>query len=222
MVKSCLFCIQNFPCSVSFQCMLGVGVKVWTKNFQNLSFGGQTHFGMPRGDQMSLAPNEPIQNGFRANVHTDCMHWKLNKHGQVCLQNKQLPTKTPVELENRGAHIQDFMMWFQQLLFLHYNFAYGTLWWYTLEYNNIGASTYHALGWALWNFHRGHANDTIYRSTILASCHWRIGPIYSPEVAVLLRQQLHTKNRATHLRSFVINCQWIKWHPTLSPCYNIT
>ena len=169
----------------------------------------------------------PPMNRYRmvsvqTSTRTPSMHWKLNKHGQVCLQNKQLPTKTPVELENRGAHIQDFMMWFQQLLFLHYNFAYGTLWWYTLEYNNIGASTYHALGWALWNFHRGHANDTIYRSTILASCHWCIGPIYSPEVAVLLRQQLHTKNRATHLRSFVINCQWIKWHPTLSPCYNIT
>ena len=31
-VGSPLYCIEHFPCSVKFQCMLGGSVEVWTKN----------------------------------------------------------------------------------------------------------------------------------------------------------------------------------------------
>ena len=48
MVGSWLSCLQNFPCSVSFSCMLGVGVEVWTKIILDQFFEDQTHFGMPR------------------------------------------------------------------------------------------------------------------------------------------------------------------------------
>lgn len=33
LVKRWLFCIQKLPCLVSFGCMLGVSVEVWTKQF---------------------------------------------------------------------------------------------------------------------------------------------------------------------------------------------
>ena len=38
--------------------MLIALVEVWTENFQISDYEGRTHFGMPRGDKMSLAPNE--------------------------------------------------------------------------------------------------------------------------------------------------------------------
>ena len=53
-----LFCIQDFPCLVSFQCILGGSVEVWMKDILYWFIEGQTYFGMPRGAKMSLALNE--------------------------------------------------------------------------------------------------------------------------------------------------------------------
>ena len=44
LVWSWLFCIQRFPWWVSFRYMLGVSVKVWTKNRLFWFIEGQTHF----------------------------------------------------------------------------------------------------------------------------------------------------------------------------------
>jgi hypothetical protein len=44
---------------VNFQCILGSSIKVQTKNILYRFIEGQTHFGRPRGDIMSLALNEP-------------------------------------------------------------------------------------------------------------------------------------------------------------------
>jgi hypothetical protein len=41
-------------------CMRGGSVEVWPKNILYRLIEGQTHFGMPRGAEMSLALNEPI------------------------------------------------------------------------------------------------------------------------------------------------------------------
>jgi hypothetical protein len=56
---SWLFCKQHLPCSVSFQCILGGCVEVWTKSIVCRFIEGQTHCGMSRGPKMSLALNEP-------------------------------------------------------------------------------------------------------------------------------------------------------------------
>ena len=45
LVGSRLFRLQNFPCSVSFWCMFGGHVEVWTKNLLCRFIEGQTHFG---------------------------------------------------------------------------------------------------------------------------------------------------------------------------------
>ena len=55
LVGSWLFWIQDFPCSVCFWCMFGVGVEIWTK-FLNHFIEGQIHFDMLWGARMSLAP----------------------------------------------------------------------------------------------------------------------------------------------------------------------
>ena len=59
-VGSWLFCLQKLPCLVSFWCMRGGSVEVWTKNILYQFMKGQTHFGMQRGAKMSLALHEPI------------------------------------------------------------------------------------------------------------------------------------------------------------------
>jgi hypothetical protein len=48
LVTSWLFCLQNFPCLVSFWCMRGGSVEVWAKNILYRFMKGQTHFGPPR------------------------------------------------------------------------------------------------------------------------------------------------------------------------------
>jgi hypothetical protein len=53
LVGSWLFCLQNFPCLVSFWCMHGGSVEVWTKNSLYRLMKGQTHFGMPRGAKIN-------------------------------------------------------------------------------------------------------------------------------------------------------------------------
>ena len=40
-------------------------------NFLYQFVEGQTHFDMPRGNITKLAPNEPIENVLRSNLHTD-------------------------------------------------------------------------------------------------------------------------------------------------------
>ena len=61
LVMSWLFCIQNFPCSVSCWCMLGVTGEVWTKNNLYQFIGGQTHFGMPGGAEIIW----PLMNRYK-------------------------------------------------------------------------------------------------------------------------------------------------------------
>ena len=41
---SWLFCLQSFPCLVSFRCMFGGRVEVWTKNILYWFIEGQTRF----------------------------------------------------------------------------------------------------------------------------------------------------------------------------------
>ena len=48
---------------------------------------------------MSLVSNEAIWNVLRSNFHTTSKHAsKLTEHEKLCMQNKQLPAKTLVEL----------------------------------------------------------------------------------------------------------------------------
>ena len=54
-----LLCIQHFPCLVSFRCMLGANAEVYMKNILHLFIDCQPRFGIPRGDKMSLALDEP-------------------------------------------------------------------------------------------------------------------------------------------------------------------
>ena len=55
--------------------IIGVGgVEVLTKNILYWFMKGQTHFGMPRGAEMSLALHEPIQNVLCSNLHTNSTH----------------------------------------------------------------------------------------------------------------------------------------------------
>ena len=98
--RSWLFSIQHFPCSVSFWCVLGGNVGVWTKNTLYRFVEGQTHLGMSRGAKMSLAPNV-----LRYNLYTSpSMHWKPTKHGKYLLQNNQPATKTLVQSQVTLLH----------------------------------------------------------------------------------------------------------------------
>ena len=57
LVGSWLFSIQHFPCSVSYRCMLGVGVEVWTMNILYWFSDGQLILAL-----------------LGSNLHTDSKH----------------------------------------------------------------------------------------------------------------------------------------------------
>ena len=59
LIGSWLFCIQYFPCLISFRHMLEVNAEERMQNIQYRLMDGQTHFGISRGLKMSLVPNEP-------------------------------------------------------------------------------------------------------------------------------------------------------------------
>ena len=58
LVACCLFCIlvQYFPCSVSFGCMLGVGVEVWTESILGTFHWGPNSFEQFLGHQIEFGP----------------------------------------------------------------------------------------------------------------------------------------------------------------------
>ena len=60
LVRSWLFCLQNLPCLLSFWCMRGGSVEVWTKDILYQFMEGQTHFGISWHAKMSLALHAPI------------------------------------------------------------------------------------------------------------------------------------------------------------------
>jgi hypothetical protein len=107
LVGSWLFCLQNLPCLVSFWCMRGDSVEVWTKKILYRFIKGQTHFCTSWPAKMSLTFHELIWNVFSSNsTLPPRMHQKLTKHGRFCKQNNQLPTKSHDELEDNsiGSH----------------------------------------------------------------------------------------------------------------------
>ena len=53
------FCKQDLLCSVTIWCMLGGSLEVRTKKFLHWFDEGQTHFGIPRVANVSLALNAP-------------------------------------------------------------------------------------------------------------------------------------------------------------------
>ena len=54
--------------------MLGSSVAVWTKNILYRFIEGQTHFGMLKGDKMSLARNKAKQVARHSNSITTSEH----------------------------------------------------------------------------------------------------------------------------------------------------
>lgn len=76
-VRSWLFCKQNFPCLVRFLCVLGVGVEVWTNNFLCQFTTGQTHFVLSRGVKGVLATGErfPL---VECNTNTNSLNKKVS------------------------------------------------------------------------------------------------------------------------------------------------
>ena len=101
LVGSWLFCLQNLPCLVSFLCMPGGSVEVWTKNILYRFMEGQTLFSTSWHAKMSLTLHEPIQNVLsQTSTLPPRMHHKLTKHEIFCKQNNQPPTKRHVELED--------------------------------------------------------------------------------------------------------------------------
>jgi hypothetical protein len=57
LVGSWLICTQP-PCLVIFQCKFRGSVEAWTEIIL-YQFEGQTHFGMPRGANVSLTLSDP-------------------------------------------------------------------------------------------------------------------------------------------------------------------
>ena len=108
---SWLSCIQHLPCSVSFQFMFGGSVEVWLKNILYWFIMGETHFGMPRGAERSLALNEPRQITLHSIQNTISRHAPQVKINYWCCmqatnwksyENKsqwKVPTKNPIELK---------------------------------------------------------------------------------------------------------------------------
>ena len=68
-------------CWVKVWCMLGVGVEVWTKNIMYRFIGVLLFLAC----QNATTPH-CLQR----------MYWKLTEHGECCMRNNQLPTKTSV------------------------------------------------------------------------------------------------------------------------------
>ena len=76
--------------------MLGVGLKVLNEELStSVPLRGQTHFGMPRGARMSMAPTEQVYRKFFGQTSTPApsMHQKLTDMEIYCMQNNQLQTK---------------------------------------------------------------------------------------------------------------------------------
>ena len=61
MVGSWLFCLQDLPSLVSFMCMFGGCVEVWTKNILNRFIEGQTHFSNTTKSYDELKDNSIVQ-----------------------------------------------------------------------------------------------------------------------------------------------------------------
>lgn len=74
LIKSWLFCIENFSCSVKFQGMLGACVEVWKENILEQFIGNQTHLSTTWHDKMSLTSNEPINKVLCSNLHINSKH----------------------------------------------------------------------------------------------------------------------------------------------------
>jgi hypothetical protein len=109
LVGSWLFCLQNLPCLVSFWCMRGGSVEVWTKKF----YFGSCRVKLILACQEVLKWVWPFMNRYRmvfcSNLHTTPrMHQKLTKHGRFCKQNNQLPTKNHDVLEDYSI---DYWSW---------------------------------------------------------------------------------------------------------------
>ena len=98
LVRSWLFCEPNFSYSVSFRCMFGVGVEVWTENFLYRSIEGQTHFNtfsMSTSARLSLAPEWTNREYLSyQNFHTDSNHALETYWTWRALHTKQ-PTPRP-------------------------------------------------------------------------------------------------------------------------------
>ena len=103
LIRTWLFCIQHFLCSVIFWFMLGIGVEVWMeKIFYISSLRAKLIMGpldMPKW------VNWPSMNQYRmfffeTSTPTPIMHQKTYQTWKVMyyMQNNTLSTKTPAEL----------------------------------------------------------------------------------------------------------------------------
>jgi hypothetical protein len=84
LVGSWLFCVQYFPCSISFQYMLGAGVEIWPLMKHYRMFFNQT------------------------STPASMMHLKFTEHGKECMQINELPIKTPAELTDNSLRWPTF------------------------------------------------------------------------------------------------------------------
>ena len=83
-------------------------VEVWTKNILYWFIEGQTHFGMSRGANLSLALYEPKEVALHSNSISTSKYapqeernfWCYMKNNQWIIIGVQLPTKSPIELNS--------------------------------------------------------------------------------------------------------------------------
>ena len=96
--------------------MLGSSVEVWTKNILYRFIEGQTHFGMPRGDKMSLALNKAKHVACHSNSFSTSKYApRVERNYWYCIQNNQwkiiedkLPMSIPVELKRTLLRLVTF------------------------------------------------------------------------------------------------------------------
>ena len=88
-------------CAVSFQCMLGVSMKVWTKNILYRFIGGQTHLWHLLACQHGFGPQwiHIIRTLFIPPHRLQACTQKLTEHGQFCMLHNELPAKSPAEFK---------------------------------------------------------------------------------------------------------------------------
>ena len=105
-------CIQNFPCSASFCCVLGVNVEVWTKSILNRFIRDQTPFSTSWHVKMSWPSMHWDKKFFvQTSTPTPSMNWKLTKRAKYCIRNNQLLTITLVESKDNSIIVTIWCGW---------------------------------------------------------------------------------------------------------------
>ena len=137
--------LQQPPCSVSFRCMLGGSVEVWTNNILPMFIEGQTHFWIIKRTWNEFNPQQTSQKRLLfIEIHTlppsmPYKKWKeisdlVRKTTNGNSQGTYSQRKVPFELKDNSKH--SICLAYPLFFYLHFT---RSPWWHAFWYlSNMG------------------------------------------------------------------------------------